>query len=115
MICRDGKPSLAVIETARCILAPPRARDYPMPAFPYNREGRILAAAARRLGAAMAAIVANPNDTAADAILLVGANPRWDAPVLNARIRKAWRRRRAGNGASGAGCQPRASSESSRQ
>jgi NADH-quinone oxidoreductase subunit G len=27
---------------------------------------------------------------ATDAILLVGANPRWDAPVLNARIRKAW-------------------------
>src|SRR3569623_357283 len=27
---------------------------------------------------------------AADAILLVGANPRWYAPVLNARIRKAW-------------------------
>ena len=27
---------------------------------------------------------------AADAILLVGANQRWDAPVLNARIRKAW-------------------------
>src|SRR6266567_2003249 len=27
---------------------------------------------------------------AADAVLLVGANPRWDAPVLNARIRKAW-------------------------
>jgi NADH-quinone oxidoreductase subunit G len=27
---------------------------------------------------------------AADAILLVGSNPRWDAPVLNARIRKAW-------------------------
>jgi NADH-quinone oxidoreductase subunit G len=27
---------------------------------------------------------------AADAILLVGVNPRWDAPVLNARIRKAW-------------------------
>src|SRR6202012_1755791 len=27
---------------------------------------------------------------AADAILLVGADPRWDAPVLNARIRKAW-------------------------
>jgi NADH-quinone oxidoreductase subunit G len=26
----------------------------------------------------------------ADAILLIGANPRWDAPVLNARIRKAW-------------------------
>jgi NADH-quinone oxidoreductase subunit G len=26
----------------------------------------------------------------ADAILLVGANPRWEAPVLNARIRKAW-------------------------
>ena len=23
-------------------------------------------------------------------ILLVGANPRWEAPVLNARIRKAW-------------------------
>jgi NADH-quinone oxidoreductase subunit G len=27
---------------------------------------------------------------AADAILLVGVNPRWEAPVLNARIRKAW-------------------------
>jgi len=27
---------------------------------------------------------------AADAILLVGADPRWDAPVLNARIRKTW-------------------------
>jgi NADH-quinone oxidoreductase subunit G len=30
------------------------------------------------------------NVEAADAILLVGANPRWEAPVLNARIRKAW-------------------------
>jgi NADH-quinone oxidoreductase subunit G len=27
---------------------------------------------------------------AADAILLVGTNPRWEAPVLNARMRKAW-------------------------
>ncbi len=27
---------------------------------------------------------------AADAILLVGVNPRWEAPVLNARFRKAW-------------------------
>jgi NADH-quinone oxidoreductase subunit G len=27
---------------------------------------------------------------AADAILLVGASPRWEAPVLNARIRKTW-------------------------
>src|SRR5205814_8581421 len=27
---------------------------------------------------------------ATDAILLVAANPRWDAPVLNARIHKAW-------------------------
>ena len=26
----------------------------------------------------------------ADAILIVGANPRWDAAILNARIRKAW-------------------------
>ncbi len=29
----------------------------------------------------------------ADAILLVGANPRREAPVLNARIRRAWRSR----------------------
>jgi NADH-quinone oxidoreductase subunit G len=29
----------------------------------------------------------------ADAILIVGANPRKEAPVLNARIRKAWRAR----------------------
>ena len=27
---------------------------------------------------------------AADAILLIGSNPRWEAPVLNARIRKSW-------------------------
>jgi NADH-quinone oxidoreductase subunit G len=27
----------------------------------------------------------------ADAVLLIGSNPRWEAPVLNARIRKAWR------------------------
>ncbi|WP_181701868.1 NADH-quinone oxidoreductase subunit NuoG [Chthonobacter albigriseus] len=27
----------------------------------------------------------------ADAILIVGANPRWEAAVLNARIRKRWR------------------------
>ena len=27
---------------------------------------------------------------AADAILLIGSNPRWEAPVLNARIRKTW-------------------------
>jgi len=27
---------------------------------------------------------------AADALLLIGANLRWEAPVLNARIRKAW-------------------------
>ena len=29
----------------------------------------------------------------ADAILIVGSNPRLEAPVLNARIRKAWRNR----------------------
>lgn len=28
----------------------------------------------------------------ADAILLVGTNPRWEAPIINARIRKAWLR-----------------------
>ena len=27
---------------------------------------------------------------AADVILLIGTNPRWEAPVLNARIRKTW-------------------------
>ncbi|HXL99084.1 MAG TPA: NADH-quinone oxidoreductase subunit NuoG [Rhizomicrobium sp.] len=27
---------------------------------------------------------------AADALLLIGASPRWEAPVLNARIRKTW-------------------------
>lgn len=26
----------------------------------------------------------------ADAILLIGTNPRWEAPMVNARIRKAW-------------------------
>jgi NADH-quinone oxidoreductase subunit G len=28
----------------------------------------------------------------ADAVLLIGANPRWEAPVLNARLRRAWLR-----------------------
>ena len=28
----------------------------------------------------------------ADALLLVGSNPRWEAPIINARIRKAWLR-----------------------
>jgi len=27
---------------------------------------------------------------AADAVLLIGTNPRWEAPVLNARLRKGW-------------------------
>ncbi|HYM17074.1 MAG TPA: NADH-quinone oxidoreductase subunit NuoG [Micropepsaceae bacterium] len=27
---------------------------------------------------------------AADAVLLIGTNPRWEAPVLNARLRKMW-------------------------
>jgi len=27
---------------------------------------------------------------AADALLLIGTNPRWEVPVLNARIRKSW-------------------------
>jgi NADH-quinone oxidoreductase subunit G len=27
----------------------------------------------------------------ADAVLIVGCNPRWEAPVLNARIRRRWR------------------------
>jgi NADH-quinone oxidoreductase subunit G len=30
------------------------------------------------------------NVEAADALLLIGSNPRWEAPVLNARIRKTW-------------------------
>ncbi len=28
----------------------------------------------------------------ADALLLIGTNPRWEAPIINARIRKAWLR-----------------------
>ena len=27
----------------------------------------------------------------ADACLLVGTNPRWEAPIINARLRKRWR------------------------
>ncbi|HEV2560512.1 MAG TPA: NADH-quinone oxidoreductase subunit NuoG [Rhizomicrobium sp.] len=30
------------------------------------------------------------NVESADAILLIGTNPRWEAPVLNARLRKTW-------------------------
>jgi len=30
------------------------------------------------------------NVESADALLLIGTNPRWEAPVLNARIRKTW-------------------------
>ena len=28
----------------------------------------------------------------ADACLLIGANPRWEAPIVNARLRKRWLR-----------------------
>ncbi|RAH97646.1 NADH-quinone oxidoreductase subunit G [Acuticoccus sediminis] len=28
----------------------------------------------------------------ADAVLIIGGNPRWDAPILNTRIRQAWAR-----------------------
>ncbi|WP_420392921.1 NADH-quinone oxidoreductase subunit NuoG [Acuticoccus sp.] len=34
----------------------------------------------------------------ADAVLIVGANPRWDAALVNTRIRKAWVNRRAAVG-----------------
>ncbi|MCB1532418.1 MAG: NADH-quinone oxidoreductase subunit G [Alphaproteobacteria bacterium] len=30
----------------------------------------------------------------ADAILIIGANPRWEAPLINARIRKTWMEKR---------------------
>ena len=26
----------------------------------------------------------------ADAVLMVGTNPRWEAPMINARLRKRW-------------------------
>jgi NADH-quinone oxidoreductase subunit G len=37
----------------------------------------------------------------ADAVLLIGANLRWEAPVLNARLRQAWLRRDAAIGVVG--------------
>ena len=54
----------------------------------------IAARTARRSAAVRARPICStppsPGVEAADAILLVGANPRWEAPVLNARIRKTW-------------------------
>ncbi|MEP3114994.1 NADH-quinone oxidoreductase subunit NuoG [Nisaea sp.] len=44
--------------------------------------------ATTRAGYLFNATIAGIED--ADAILIVGANPRWDAAVLNARIRKRW-------------------------
>ena len=43
----------------------------------------------------MARILVINSDPAVHAILLVGTNPRWEAPLVNARIRKAWRNGRA--------------------
>jgi NADH-quinone oxidoreductase subunit G len=40
----------------------------------------------------------------ADAILLVGTNPRWEAAMVNARIRKAWRNKRTKIALIGAKC-----------
>ena len=48
-----------------------------------------------RLGGPRAAYLFNTTIAGieeADAILLVGTNPRWEAPLINARIRKAWLR-----------------------
>ncbi|HTK84228.1 MAG TPA: NADH-quinone oxidoreductase subunit NuoG, partial [Patescibacteria group bacterium] len=45
-----------------------------------------------------AAYIANTgiaNLEKADAVLLIGTNPRWEAAMINARIRKAWRNNRA--------------------
>ena len=39
----------------------------------------------------------------ADAILLVGTNPRWEAPLVNARIRKTWLRKPLAIGRIGGG------------
>ena len=52
-----------------------------------RQDGAKLDASARA-GYLFNASIAGIED--ADAILLVGTNPRWEAPVLNARIRKRW-------------------------
>ena len=56
-----------------------------------RQDGRRLA---KRAGApAICSIPAIAGIEQADAMLLIGANPRLEAPVLNARIRKRWRSR----------------------
>ena len=48
-----------------------------------------------KLGGARASYLFNTTISGiedADAILLVGTNPRWEAPLVNSRIRKAWLR-----------------------
>ncbi len=41
-------------------------------------------------GSAISSIPTIAGIEQADALLLVGTNPRWEAPVINARIRKRW-------------------------
>ncbi|MFN7226259.1 MAG: NADH-quinone oxidoreductase subunit NuoG [Holosporales bacterium] len=51
-------------------------------------EGNILSAAQGRSGYLFNTGIAGIEQV--DALLLVGSNPRWEAPLLNARIRKRW-------------------------
>lgn len=51
-------------------------------------EGNSLSTAQGRAGYLFNTTIAGIEQ--ADAILLIGTNPRWEAPLLNARIRKRW-------------------------
>ncbi|WP_137391346.1 NADH-quinone oxidoreductase subunit NuoG [Rhodoligotrophos defluvii] len=58
-----------------------------------RQDGSRLAEVGGRAGYIFNATIAGIDQ--ADAILLIGTNPRKEAAVLNARIRKAWRQRKA--------------------
>ena len=62
-----------------------------MAAFAVAVAAAVVVVAAFAVAATVAVVVAFALVAAvADAILLVGSNPRWEASVLNARIRKAY-------------------------
>jgi len=75
---------LAAAEEIKALKDLMRAFGVPISTAPGRRQDRRRAAPGLSFQHGFAGI------EAADAILLIGTNPRWEAPVLNARIRKVW-------------------------
>ena len=65
--------------------------DAPRRRHPRLPPGRRRRSTRNAAAPAISSIRPSPASTQADALMIIGSNPRSEAPVLNARIRKRWR------------------------